>query len=398
VQSKINHPNIIKMQLKVLWILACAALAARMPAQELGSNFNHNPEIIDFDLLGLVGVEWVRTTPRILDYAHGDLSLEQDPGLQKVIEAGERGYRVAFGFRWDFEMHNMRIPDPDSAEEKALFDLAYRILEQVGPHVDLFKLGNEPNLETMRPDQQPDERGIVPLVRFTERQLTHVFERYYAEHSEYARPDVYVGSFPRLFMEEEQNNPGVIGMLELVENDSRIAGLAIHLHISHMSQIDESFTYARSIVTEKPFIIPEFSLHRLYVEKIEENIGNSDHGRAFLTKYGHPDDWKLYQWYTHANSHRVTPEELADLFATRDWYPRNYLKGYFEAFERFGVVLATYPLLQQSCPPIMTPDSPCWFLNPILMQISLKPHKDGTPGRNPLSFQDFRELLILHRR
>ncbi|MCG8528516.1 MAG: hypothetical protein MI748_19215 [Opitutales bacterium] len=362
---------------------------ASLLAQQLGANFNHNPEIIDFDLLEIAEVEWVRATPRIIDYLNGKLQLEDDPGLAKIVEAGERGYQVAFGFRWDFKMHKMRIPTPGSAEEKALFDLEYRILEIVGPHVDLFKLGNEPNLETHREDQQPDESGVIPLVRFTERQLTHVVEKYYANHPELKRPDVYVGSFPRLFMEEEQKNPGVIGMMELVENDSRIAGLAIHLHISRMSQIEDSFEFARKYVTEKPFIIPEFSLHRLYLEKIEEPIAINKAGRDFLKKYGHPGWWKMYDWYTHANSNRVLPQELADLFSTRNWYPDHYLRSYFEAYKKYGVFLATYPLLQQSCPRIMTPDSPCWFLNPILMQITLEKQPDGTPGRNPLVFEDY---------
>ena len=51
-------------------------------AQEIGANFNHDPEIIDFEYLQKTPVEWVRTTPYIFEYIRGEKSPETEVGLQ----------------------------------------------------------------------------------------------------------------------------------------------------------------------------------------------------------------------------------------------------------------------------------------------------------------------------
>ncbi|MBC9796463.1 hypothetical protein IBL28_10810 [Sinomicrobium sp. FJxs] len=56
----------------------------------------------------------------------------------------------------------MRIPAADSREEKELFDTASKILEVVGPYVDIFKLGNEPNLETVDQDMKKNPMAVFP--------------------------------------------------------------------------------------------------------------------------------------------------------------------------------------------------------------------------------------------
>lgn len=358
-------------------------------AQELGANFNHNPEIIDFKYLKKSKVEWVRATPRILDYVNGELKIDTDEGIRKIIEAGERGYKVAFGFRWDFNMHDMHIPEPGSPEEKKLFEYERRILELVGPHVDMFKLGNEPNLETKMSDMLPNDDGVIPLLRFMERQLELVVEPYFNAHPERAFPPVYLGSLPRLFMEETQQIPAVKGMIEMANDNDKIAGLAVHLHISSVKEIDESFEFVRSIMPTKPIIVPEFSFHRLYLEKISDPLGSTPAGKAFAAKYHRDPAMKLYEWCGIANTKGVSQEEWEDLFYSRSWFPKHYLREYYERYKKYGVVLATFPLLQQSCPENMTPKSPMWFINPIFAQKSLLKQTNGDYSSNPLVFDDF---------
>ena len=378
---------------KALFTVLLPLLVNPVIGQELGSNFNHNPEIIDFEYLKKVKVEWIRTTPRLLDYVEGKLQIENDPGIQKVVEAGEKGYKVAFGFRWDFKMRGKRLPLPGSVEEQYYFETACRILELVGPYVTIFKLGNEPNLETMQEDLEEDENGMVPLVRFTERQLTEVVLPYFKKRDSANMPDIYVGSFPRLFMKKEQQNPGVRKIIEFAHGDDRITGLALHLHISDTIQIDQSFEYVRSIMPTKPMIVPEFSLYRLYRKNLAEPLIINDTGKAFVEKYDLNPDWKLYHWFTKANSQGVSQQEWADMFATRDWFPKHNLKIYYDRFVKYGVVLATYPLLQQNCPEKMTPKSPAWFINPIFCQKSLIKNEKGEFSANPLHFDDFVELV-----
>jgi hypothetical protein len=374
-----------------LVLISCACF--RASAQEVGANFNHDPEIIDFTYLKKTPVEWIRATPYIFEYIRGQKDPATEAGLEKVIEAKKRGYKVAFGFRWDFRKFKLNIPAPGSDAEKKYFDVARRILERVGPYVDVFKLGNEPNLETKEEDLQRNKNGIVPLVQFTERLLTEVVEPYYSSHAELKRPDVYTGSLPRLFMKEEQAKPGVVGLITLAQNNANIKGLSIHLHISDSAEMEECFRFVRSIMPVKPIIVPEYSLFRLYNKHVSDAMGDSKDGVAFAKKYGYEPTMKLYQWYSKANSERVSAEEWQEMFASRQWFPQHFMKTYYRYFEKYGVVLATYGYLSQSAPEKMGPGSPTWFINPIFPMKSLKPQADGSYTANPLWFDDFCEIV-----
>jgi hypothetical protein len=228
---RLNSKNMTSLALMLGLVMSFYGIAR---AQEIGANFNHDPEIIDMAYLKKTPVEWIRTTPYIFEYIRGDKDPATEVGLQKVIDAKKAGYKVAFGFRWDFRKHKLSIPEPGSDDEKRYFDVARKILERVGPYIDMFKLGNEPNLETLEKDLQLNEKGVVPLVLFTERLLTEVVEPYYGAHPELRRPDVYTGSLPRLFMKNEQQKPGVVGLIRLAQNNDRIQRLAVHLHISDL--------------------------------------------------------------------------------------------------------------------------------------------------------------------
>lgn len=362
-------------------------------AQEIGANFNHDPEIIDFEYLQKTPVEWVRTTPYIFEYIRGEKSPETEVGLQKVIEAYQRGYKIAFGFRWDFRKFKLPVPAPGSKEEKQYFDVAWRILERVGPTVKIFKLGNEPNLETLEADLQRNAEGIVPLVRFTERLLTLVVEPYYRKNKKLKRPDIYVGSLPRLFMKVEQERPGVRGLIEMAQRNKSIAGLAVHLHISDSLEMEQAFQYVRSIMPSKPIIIPEYSLFRLYNQHVSDLLGDSEKGKAFADKYGYAYSMKSYEWFSKANSSRVSSTEWNDFFASRTWFPQHFMQTYYRYFQKYGVVQATYGYLSQSAPAKMGPDSPTWFINPIFPMKSLQPQADGSYTPNPLWYDDFVDIV-----
>jgi hypothetical protein len=378
-------------------IIACFSLSAALliagqtvlNAQEIGANFNHDPELIDITYLKKTPVEWIRTTPYIFEYINGQKDPKTEIGLTKVIDAKKAGYHVAFGFRWDFKKFNLNIPAPGSAEEKKYFGVASALLDRVGPYVDIFKLGNEPNLETKEEDLQRNAEGIVPLVRFTQRLLTEVVEPYYKNHPELKRPDVYVGSFPALFEKVHQQKPGVRELIKLANDNPAIKGLSIHLHIADSTQMDEVFRFVRSIMPSKPIIVPEYSLFRLYNKHVGDALGDSPQGIAFAKQYGYAPDMKTYEWYSKVNTQRVSAKEWSDFFASRIWFPQHFMQTYYRYFTKNGVVLATYGYFSQSAPQNVGPDTPIWFINPIFPGKSLLPHSDGAIMENPLWFQDF---------
>ncbi|MBT1707719.1 hypothetical protein KK062_05785 [Fulvivirgaceae bacterium PWU5] len=383
--SKINT---LAMKYIVLFLFITGS-AFSVPAQEIGANFNHDPEIIDFTYLKKTPVEWVRTTPYIFEYIRGKKNVDTEMGLAKVIEAKKAGYKVAFGFRWDFAKFKLNIPAPGSPEEKKYFETAARILNRVGPFLDIFTLGNEPNLETKKEDLQRNAKGIVPLVLFTERLLSEVVEPYYSARKDLKRPDVYTGSLPRLFLKDEQKIPGVVGLIELAQRHPAIKGLAIHLHISDSLEMAEALQFVRTIMPDKPIIVPEFSLFRLYNKHVSDALGDSERGITFASQYGYPPSMKLYEWYSKANTQRVSPKEWEDMFASRSWFPQHFMKTYYRYFQKYGIVLATYGYLSQSAPQKMGPASPTWFVNPIFPMKSLTPLADGSYAPNPLWYDDF---------
>lgn len=379
-------------KIRYLAILLFSFLAIQVKAQEIGLNFNHNPENIDFNYVRKLPVKWIRTTPRILDYVDGKLDAVNDIAIQKVVDAGKMGYQVAFGFRWDFKNRNLVIPRAGSARESAYFRVVDQLLEKVGPYIQIFTLGNEPNLETTASDMQYNQNKEVPLVLFTERLLDHVLN-FYKQHSDWSKPQVYAGSLPALFEKKQQQLPGVIELIKLTQREPEIDGLAVHLHIGDTLQIPAALDFVRSIMPNKPIIVPEFSLFRLYNKHFGDRIANSTRGRAFVTKYQLPADIKLYEWLNLVHTGKVKIGQWEELFLSQDWYPAHYLLAYNRYFKHYGVVLATYPLLQQGFAKMVTPTSASWFLNPLFLQKSFGLTASGEYEKNPLVYADFLSLL-----
>ena len=379
-------------KIRYLTVLLFLFLAGQVNAQEIGLNFNHNPENIDFSYVRKLPVKWIRTTPRILDYVDGKLDAVNDTAIQKVVDARKMGYKVAFGFRWDFKSRNLAMPSAGSSQESAYFRVVDQLLEKVGPYIQLFTLGNEPNLEAIASDLQYNRDKQVPLVLFTERLLDHVLH-FYKQHSDWSKPQIYAGSLPALFEKKQQQLPGVVELIKLAQREPEIDGLAVHLHIGDTSQIPAALDFVRSIMPDKPIIVPEFSLFRLYNKHFADRIANSAGGRAFVTKYQLPADIKLYEWLNLVHTGKVKIGQWEELFLSQEWYPVHYLLTYNRYFKHYGVVLATYPLLQQGFAKVVTPTSASWFLNPLFLQKSFGLTASGEYVKNPLVYTDFLSLL-----
>lgn len=377
-----------------LIVAVIAMLALRQAkAQEIGANFNHDPEIIDLKYLKKTPVEWIRTTPYIFDYINGKKDPATEVGLAKVIEAKKAGYKVAFGFRWDFKKYNLNIPAPNTELEQKYFATATAILNRVGGNVDIFKLANEPNLEIKDEDLNLNAQGYVPLVKFMERLLTEVALPFYKAHPQYKKPDIYVGSLPALFEAKQQNTPGVVGLIKLAQENKNITGLAVHLHIADTLEIGKALDFVRSIMPTKPIIVPEFSLFRLYNKHVPDLIGDIEVGRAFLQKHNYPETMHLYDWYTIANTKHVDATEWTELFSTRKWFIPHALQTYYRYFQKYGVVLATYGYMSQSAPAIVKPNTPVWFVNPIFACKSIATDANGDCAANPLWYADFVDIV-----
>lgn len=375
----------------ITFLLLIPLLGFAQPIEtQLGANYNHDPELIENDMLARAGVRWVRVTPRFHNYLSGRIDPATDEGLQHVIDAKNAGYRVAFGFRFDFRANDERIPLPNSQREREVFDAIGAVLARVGGHLDIFTLGNEPDLETLDQDMvYQDAYQGIPLVVFTKRLLDEVVEPFYDRRPQFFRPKIYGGSTPKPFNTTIQNNQAVLGLMQMTQDDDRIAGYDLHFHITNFDEVDRGFEFVRSIIPDKPFLVTEFSMVHLYKQYISEPLNATEAGAAFAAEYGYDPTWKAYQWYTAVNSNKVTPEEFGAFFDSREWFIDGYLNYYREKFNEYGVYLATFPLIQQSAPLVINPTSPMWFINPVYMQVSLVRQEDGQLSANPLCVNEY---------
>ena len=383
----------MKITCKIFSAICALSLSTiwNVHSQQLGLNFNHNPEYINFKYVEKVPVKWIRATPRILDYVDGKLNAETDTGIEKLVEASKKGYQLAFGFRWDFKDRNLAMPLPGSAKEAEYFKVVDKLLDRVGPYVKIFKLGNEPNLETIESDMQYNQDKKVPLVVFTGRLMDHVLA-YYKNHPEWSIPEIYAGSLPALFEKKQQEKPGVYELIKFAEGRSDVKGLAVHLHIADTLQIPKALDFVRSLMPHKPIIVPEFSLFRLYNKHFSDKIAASSRGAAFIKKYRYPEDIKVHEWLTLVHSGKVPYSQWEEMFLSQDWYMPNYLKTYYRYFSQYKVVLATYPLFQQGYSKIVKPASASWFINPLFLQKSFSADPSGNYYTNPLVYSDFLTL------
>lgn len=286
-------------------------------AQEIGANYNHELQSIDLEYAKKTGLEWISVTPNIFEYIRREKNVETEPGLEKVIAAAKAGYKITFGFSWDFKKYNLSIPDSASAQEQEYFAVVLRMLERVGPYIKILNLGYDRNIET--------KEDI--LVRFTERLLTEA-SNWYNNHPEFKRPDMYIGA-------------GVRGLIQMAQDDERVKGLAINLHVSDSVEIQENLRFVRSIMPEKPIIVPDFSLWPLLGQHMQDSIGDSKAGKEFAKKYNYSTGMTLTEWFTKGSA-QVGATEWNDLFATRAWFPQHFMLTWFRHFQKFGVVLATY--------------------------------------------------------
>ncbi|TYR37263.1 hypothetical protein FXV77_04420 [Sphingobacterium phlebotomi] len=373
-------------------LLACGFSFIPAFSQQLGLNFNHNPENIDFKYVKKINVEWIRATPRILDYVDGMLVAETDTSLQKIVEAGKIGYRIAFGFRWDFKRRNLTLPEPGSASEAAYFKTVDKIMDRVGAYVDIFKLANEPNLETIDSDLEYNDKGKVPLIVFTERLMNHIIA-YYKNHPTWTLPEIYAGSLPALFEKKQQQTPGVYELIKFAQSRAEVKGLAVHLHIADTLQIPQALDFVRTLMPDKPIIVPEFSLFRLYNKHFGDSIAGNAKGLAFVQKYQLPTHIKIHEWLTLVNTGKIPYQQWEEMFLSQDWYVPNYLHTYYRYFKAYNVVLATYPLFQQGYTKDVKASSDSWFLNPLFLQKSYNLDPFGEYYTNPLSHPDFTKLL-----
>jgi hypothetical protein len=169
-----------------------------------------------------------------------------------------------------------------------------------------------------------------------------------------------------------------------------IAGIDLHIHHVELSDIDGAFEFVEpKIRSDQQILVTEFSLKNLW------KLHNSDPIPSILnSKYGHPADWKVYQYLNYSIHHPVTRSEWVEFLQNCPWFEgqKDYLNvawGKFSGYVKFNV--ATYGMYQNA-PSIFKADTDPWIINPLFANLTVARSPNGAIQTNYTFFDDFRAL------
>ena len=267
-----------------------------------------------------------------------------------------------------------------------------KILDKIGHSLDIIVTGNEPQYNTMREDLKFDDslEGI-PFLIFHER-LANRIHKYISQKPDTKNIRIYVGALCRLNVEKNQSNDAILGLIEQADKLEFVEGLDLHIHVGHIDEIEAALKFART-KTQKPIIVTEFSLMRLYKKNLKEELGASQKGKEFAEKYGHDPEMKIHQWMQKAKRELVSAEEWNAMLLSREWYPPNYIKDFYQAFSRHNVIIATFsfggPSIGARPKGSYGSDSKTWIFNPLYKPTEIKPDPKTGYALNPLCYDDW---------
>jgi len=347
----------------------------------LGANFNEHYEDVDFAQLRRANDHWIRG---FLPMPQVDLA---NPGAHRAIATTLNAERNGFAtiLTLKFPMKKTGIPQAGTPA----FARAVRELDAVLPlvigKVDILEIGNEPFIES------PKSQHNAALNDFYEAVARRVIA-YRAQHCPGAcRTRLFMGALNRL-NDPTWRNAATERWLEFVRDTPEIEGVDIHPHVHSIEDSKAFLTYVvPRLRPDQKFIATEFSLVWYWKQHLGDPVPAS-----FAKRYGVSPNTKIWQEIAEAVAKPFSQQEWSDLLTASPWFSSqsDYLADQVKMFRRTGrLAVATYGFKQGSS---MThrfgPDSVPWLLNSVIASRTVQPQADGTAGKNPYWFDEFREL------
>src|SRR5258708_1678696 len=91
------------------------------PALQLGANVNESITRLEPVLLDRSHTTWVRGFLPASEFISGQRSLTNYAGIRTLQQCARDGRKVILTIKWDFKLAKLRVPSPDSLEEKTWF-------------------------------------------------------------------------------------------------------------------------------------------------------------------------------------------------------------------------------------------------------------------------------------
>ncbi|VGO13294.1 hypothetical protein PDESU_01850 [Pontiella desulfatans] len=323
---------------------------AKQPRMLLGANVNEHGVALDPELLELSRTKVCRTFFPATPFILGKRDLKTDADLLAVKRAGKAGQQIILCLKWNFEKARWRVPEPDSPRERQCFAWADALIRELDGYVVALETVNEVTVDTLPEDMLPGADGEIPMPRFLQRLVAHLSEQGHAGANAKPLP-LFSGGFTRLEQRRMQSNPGVQALLDWIETDDRVAGANFHIHMPEFEGFENYLKFIRSRVTDKPYIVTEFSM----VWKYKENLDGKSH-----------DGLTVREYINQAIQKPVPEKEWNAFLESQAWYDPQFLSSACKVMEDYGVMLATFAFQQGSSGGRkLEPDDTPWIINPI---------------------------------
>lgn len=356
-----------------------ARVTAPPPEGVLGANFNGDPSRLNFAELEDVTATWLRGFFPMPEADDGPVA--ETPQIKRLLAARERGYGTVLSLKFPYS--GRPIPTPGSAAWKTAFARLAKVLPVVMNKADILVIGNEPFLET-----RPDERD--PRLNVFYEQLAQRVIAYRDKHSA-TRTKLYMGALNHLDRDDGQTG-ATERWMEFVKKTEAIDGVDIHPHVKTPGGGQEYLDYVLPRMRpEQKFLATEFSLVLLWKDHLTDAVS-----AEFADRYEDARGKKVWEVIRGSTEHQFSQQKWDDFLFMSPWFEdnRTYLRDQLEKFRRTGrLAVATYGVTQDSdMASGFTEKSTPWLLNSLFCPYTVRPGKDGLPGRNHVWIREFRAL------
>lgn len=254
---KLKYSYIVLSGFSLFFLLV---FSSRSNGQELGGNYNENIEAIDNNIVSHSGVEWVRGFVNVPRYflnvdSKGNVTgvneegisdfdkIDNFLGVQEVsVNNGSvkaiLSLKLQFKHNWEFQNSTGVPAENTPAMHFWMSAIKQFLLEKnLGAHVDILVLGNEPMWETENEDA---EKFAV----FQDKLIDLVYDlRSTRQDWNY---DIYVGALNKV-RNLGDSNPIAQKVLKAAKENDKVQGLDLHPHVEHIKDIEEDLQYIREI-------------------------------------------------------------------------------------------------------------------------------------------------------
>lgn len=351
--------------------LACGFATTALDAAEIGLNYNHAPENINFTDLDRAKAKVVRAFVDYYQFRSGAKNIATDPGLNALAIAHDSGYKTVLSIKFDFTSKN--FPTTTAAIDTEL-NYLNTLLAAIYPDCDILIIGNEPFIESIQ-----SQRG-TPLLNFYKAaaQKVNAFKA-----AQTRKIPLYIGAFNRLWESGRQTE--ATALLQYANATSWLAGIDLHIHHSVNSDIDGAFAFASPrIRSDQKILVTEYSLMHHWKANLGVTIPSQ-----LASQYGRPASWKVWEYLHYAINNPVSRPEWVVFLQNSPWFEsrKNYITNSYAIFQsKPKFLLCTYAAYQ-TIGNTFTATTDSWILNPIFVNRTVVPNP--TNGQNQINYTFF---------